>query len=104
MHTFCRCLQRYHGERYVKRFRCLDQYFSMAFAQLTYRERLRDIEACLRARTSQQALSHGHPFQNEDLGFELDLPLEQILANSDYKSDKCDIYNQLNLFENLTGQ
>jgi hypothetical protein len=52
MHTFRRCVQRYQGERYVKRFRCLDQYFSMAFAQLTYRESLRDIEACLRAHQS----------------------------------------------------
>jgi hypothetical protein len=33
MHTFRRCVQRYQGERYVKRFRCLDQYLSMAFAQ-----------------------------------------------------------------------
>jgi hypothetical protein len=49
MHTFRRCVQRYQGERYVKRFRCLDQYLGMAFAQLTYRESLRDIEACLRA-------------------------------------------------------
>jgi hypothetical protein len=32
--------------------RCLDQYLSMAFAQLTYRESLRDIEACLRAHQS----------------------------------------------------
>ena len=52
MHTFRRCVQRYQGERYVKRFRCLDQYLSMAFAQLTYRESLRDIEACLRAHQS----------------------------------------------------
>ena len=52
LHTFRRCVQRYQGERYVKRFRCLDQYFSMAFAQLTYRESLRDIEACLRAHHS----------------------------------------------------
>lgn len=52
MHTFQPCVQRYQGERYVKRFRCLDQYLSMAFAQLTYRESLRDIEACLRARQS----------------------------------------------------
>jgi len=49
MHTFRRCVQRYQGERYVKRFRCLDQYLGMVFAQLTYREGLRDIEACLRA-------------------------------------------------------
>jgi hypothetical protein len=52
MHTFRRCVQRYQGDRYVKRFRCLDQYLSMAFAQLTYRESLRDIEACLRAHQS----------------------------------------------------
>ena len=52
MHTFRRCVQRYQGERYVKRFRCLDQYLSMAFAQLTFRESLRDIEACLRAHQS----------------------------------------------------
>lgn len=49
MHTFRRCVDRYQGNRYAKPFSCLDQYLSMAFAQLTYRESLRDIEACLRA-------------------------------------------------------
>lgn len=49
LHTFRNYVHRYHGHRYVKRFRCLDQYLCMAFAQLTYRESLRDIEACLRA-------------------------------------------------------
>ncbi len=49
MHTFRRCIQRYHGNFKIKAFTCRDQYFSMAFAQLTYRESLRDIEACLRA-------------------------------------------------------
>jgi hypothetical protein len=47
--TFRRCVTRYGGARKVKSFSCLDQYLSMAFAQLTYRESLRDIEACLRA-------------------------------------------------------
>jgi hypothetical protein len=47
--TFRRCVARYRGERKVKSFSCLDQYLCMAFAQLTYRESLRDIEACLRA-------------------------------------------------------
>jgi hypothetical protein len=47
--TFRRCVARYQGERKVKTFSCLDQFLSMAFAQLTYRESLRDIEACLRA-------------------------------------------------------
>lgn len=46
--TFRRCVARYQGERYVISFSCLDQYLCMAFAQLTYRESLRDIEACLR--------------------------------------------------------
>ena len=52
MHAFRRCVSRYQGERYVKQFRCLDQYLVMAFAQLTHRESLRDIEACLRAQRS----------------------------------------------------
>lgn len=52
MHTFRRCVQRYRGNYKVKRFKCLDQYLCMAFAQLTYRESLRDIEACLRAQQS----------------------------------------------------
>jgi len=50
--TFRRCVARYDGERKVKSFSCLDQFLSMAFAQLTYRESLRDIEACLRAQRS----------------------------------------------------
>lgn len=47
--TFRRCVARYGGEHKIKTFSCVDQYLCMAFAQLTYRESLRDIEACLRA-------------------------------------------------------
>jgi hypothetical protein len=47
--TFRRCVAKYDGEHKVKSFSCLDQYLCMAFAQLTFRESLRDIEACLRA-------------------------------------------------------
>jgi hypothetical protein len=50
--TFRRCVERYGGEHKVKRFSCLDQYLSLAFAQLTWRESLRDIEACLRVQSS----------------------------------------------------
>jgi len=50
--TFRRCVARYRGEYKVQRFSCLDQYLCMAFAQLTYRKSLRDIEACLRAQAS----------------------------------------------------
>jgi len=52
MYSFRRCVAQYQGERYVKRFRCIDQYIVMAFAQLTHRESLRDIEVCLRAHQS----------------------------------------------------
>src|ERR1035441_10658263 len=50
--TFRRCVARYAGEHKVKSFSCLDQYFCMAFAQLTYRESLRDIESSLRAQSA----------------------------------------------------
>ena len=46
---FRRCVQRYNGNRHVKSFSCLDQFLCMTFAQLCYRESLRDIEVCLRA-------------------------------------------------------
>ena len=47
--TFQRCVARYRGDYKASRFSCWDQFLCMAFAQLTYRESLRDIEACLRA-------------------------------------------------------
>jgi len=48
-HQFRRCVNRYQGNHRVRSFTCYDQYLCMAFAQLTYRESLRDIECCLRA-------------------------------------------------------
>ncbi len=48
-HEFRRCAARYRGQYRVRSFSCWDQFLSMAFAQLTYRESLRDIETCLRA-------------------------------------------------------
>ena len=47
--TFRTCVDRYDGNYKASRFSCWDQYLCLAFAQLTYRESLRDIEACLRA-------------------------------------------------------
>ncbi len=52
LHVFHQCVERYRGNFKVKDFTCLDHYLCMAFAQLTYRESLRDIEACLRAQKS----------------------------------------------------
>jgi Domain of unknown function (DUF4372)/Transposase DDE domain len=49
MYEFNKCVKRYNGNYHVKSFSCFNQFLSMAFAQLTYRESLRDIEACLRS-------------------------------------------------------
>ena len=48
-YEFRKCVDRYGGNYKIKSFTCWDQFLAMAFAQLTYRESLRDIEACLRA-------------------------------------------------------
>ena len=50
--TFRRCVARHRGDYKVQEFSCLDQFLTMAFAQLTYRESLRDIEVNLRAQAS----------------------------------------------------
>lgn len=55
-HEFNKCVRRYKGDHRVKHFSCLEQYFCLAFAQLTYRESLRDIQVCLR--TMQPKLYH----------------------------------------------
>lgn len=51
-HAFRRCVEKYRGDFNVRRFTCLDQFLCLSFAQMTYRESLRDIEACLRAQSS----------------------------------------------------
>ncbi len=50
--TFARLVERHGGDRYVKSLTCAEQFRVMAFAQLTYRESLRDIEVCLSAQSS----------------------------------------------------
>jgi len=49
MHEFRECVNRYQGNYKIRKFSCLDQFLCMAFAQLTFRESLRDIESCLRS-------------------------------------------------------
>jgi hypothetical protein len=56
VYEFHQCVQRYHGHYKMKSFSCWNQFLCMAFAQLTYRESLRDIEACLRS--AQRKLYH----------------------------------------------
>src|SRR5260370_3134620 len=48
-YEFQKCVARYRGDSHGRGFSCWDQYLAMAFAQFTYRESLRDIEACLRS-------------------------------------------------------
>jgi len=48
-YEFNQCVRRYNGNYKIKKFTCREQFLCMAFAQLTYRESLRDIQACLRA-------------------------------------------------------
>ena len=55
-HKFRQCVSRYKGNYRVRSFTCYEQFLCMAFAQLTYRESLRDIECCLRA--MQEKLYH----------------------------------------------
>jgi hypothetical protein len=52
IHEFRRCVARYEADYRLRRFSCWDQFLCMSFAQLTFRESLRDIEACLRAAPS----------------------------------------------------
>lgn len=50
MYEFRKCVERYRGDYKVLSFTCLDQFLCMAFAQITFRESLRDIQACLRSK------------------------------------------------------
>ncbi len=66
--TFMRIVARYHGDHSVQTFPCTEQYRAMAFAQLTYRESLRDIEACLSAQpTKLWHMGFGGPVRRSTL-------------------------------------
>ena len=68
MHTFRRCVARHPSNYPTKTFSHLDQFLCMAFAQLTFRESLRDIEVCLRAQESKPL--HLHPYYEQSLRWE----------------------------------
>ena len=59
--SFDRLVTKYGGDARVRKFRCAEQFRAMAFAQLTFRESLRDIEACLDAQPSKL---YGMGFRN----------------------------------------
>jgi hypothetical protein len=120
---FQRLVEKYGGNRYVKHFSCSNQFLCMAFAQLTYRESLRDIEACLRAHQaklyhlgirggiSRSNLAHANETRDWRLYAEFaqaligiarpmyaDDPLEVDLANTVYALDSTLIELCLSVF------
>ena len=102
-YEFQKCVSRYDGERKVKSFSCWDQYLCMAFAQLTYREGLRDIEACLRvakdklyhmgirSKVSRNTLSNANMVRDwrifADFGQELIAEARTLYTNEDFGVD-----------------
>jgi transposase len=102
-YEFQKCVSRYAGEHKVKSFSCWDQYLCMAFAQLTYREGLRDIEACLRvakdklyhmgirSRVSRNTLSNANMVRDwrifADFGQELIAEARTLYTNEDFGVD-----------------
>src|SRR5690348_18102485 len=66
--TFARIVSRYGGDWRVRTLSCAEQYRAMAFAQLTYRESLRDIETCLSAQAAKlYAMGFGDPVRRSTL-------------------------------------
>jgi len=102
-YEFQKCVSRYDGEHKVKSFSCWDQYLCMAFAQLTYREGLRDIEACLRVakdklyhmgirnKVLRNTLSNANMVRDwrifADFGQELIAEARTLYANEDFAVD-----------------
>lgn len=99
-YEFRQCVERYDGNYKIKSFSCLDQFLCMAFAQLTYRESLRDIEACLRAaqsklyhmgirgRVSRNTLANANRERDwriyQDFGHDLIRIAQQLYADTDF--------------------
>lgn len=100
IHEFRRCVARYGGDYKIKTFSCWDQYLCMSFAQLTYRESLRDIEACLRVasrklyhmgirgRVSRNTLAHANETRDwriyEDFAQVLIRTARELYANDEF--------------------
>jgi hypothetical protein len=102
MHEFRTCVERYRGHHKVQTFSCFDQFLSMAFAQLTFRDSLRDIETCLRS--FQSKLYHAGfrgsisrstlAYANETRSWKIYADFAQILihrARSLYAADRFDV-------------
>jgi hypothetical protein len=99
-YEFRQCVKRYWGDYKIKSFSCWDQFLCMAFAQLTYRESLRDIQACLRGnhqklyhmgfrgKVSRNTLAHANQVRNwriyADFAQILIAQARSLYANEDF--------------------
>lgn len=100
-YEFNQCVKRYNGNYKIKKFTCREQFLCMAFAQLTYRESLRDIQACLRAankklyhmgirsRVSRNTLAHANQIRDwriyADFAQVLIREARKLYANEDFE-------------------
>jgi len=103
-HSFRKCVNKYNGNYKVRTFNCWEQFLVMSFAQLTYRESLRDIESCLRAmqnklyhsgiksRVSRTTLAEA----NEKRDWRIYYDFANILINK-----AKELYKDTNLFDEL---
>ena len=111
MHEFRKCVQLYRGNYKVRIFSYLDQFLCMAFAQLSYRESLRDIEVCLRAvqmklyhmgirgKVSQIDISLYTILQILSVTALEKTPILQVFTEFSYKEQKGKDHEQLTLFD-----
>jgi transposase len=99
-YEFNQCVRRYNGNYKIKNFTCREQFLCMAFAQLTYRESLRDIQACLRAankklyhmgirsKVSRNTLAHANQIRDwriyADFAQTLICEARKLYANEDF--------------------
>lgn len=100
-YEFRKCVERYQGNYYVKSFSCWDQFLCMVFAQLTYRESLRDIESCLKSLKNKLyhmgirgRISRSLAYANEKRDWRIYADFAQILiqeAKKLYINDKFEV-------------
>jgi len=120
---FRQCVQRYNGNYKIKSFSCWDQFLCMAFAQLTFRESLRDIQACLRAtpsrlyhagirgKVSRNTLAHANQVRDwrihADFAQILIARARALYATDSFGGKKIGVASRLSISvhysENLTG-
>jgi hypothetical protein len=102
-YEFQKCVERYRGDAHHRGFSCRDPYLAIAFAQLTYRESLRDIEACLGATKENVLLErrYSHPV-DKSTGVHSDQTV--VLATIGSASAYPDTLRRVSYFDAVTGK